>query len=368
MKILILNWRDLKHPRAGGAEVRLHEIYKRLVKRGHQVCLLSSRDKSCLPYELVDGIEISRKGSDLTYPLHCIAKLKRAQRSAQFDIVIEDFNKLPVFSPWFYKGPLLIQMHHLWKGSIFKEASFLAATVVWLSEQSLRFVYKKQTFCVVSESTKSELLTMGPRNDSIEVIHNGTELEFYKPTSLPKERFILWLSRIQKYKGILDALVAFEQVIVKHPNLILKIAGDGPFKEDVQKFVIEKGLQNRVEFLGFIQKDLKRELLQKAICLWQTSYKEGWGLTVTEAGACGCPVIANRAPGLVDSVKEGVNGQLYNFAEPLDLAKCTNDLLNSDTLQRQYKEGGMTWSQNFTWDKAALETEELLEGKLASER
>ena len=71
MKILISNWRDIKHPRAGGAEMRLHKIYAPLTEAGHEVILYSCAFKGCEREEIVDGIKIYRLGSDLTFAPLC---------------------------------------------------------------------------------------------------------------------------------------------------------------------------------------------------------------------------------------------------------------------------------------------------------
>ena len=92
------------------------------------------------------------------------------------------------------------------------------------------------------------------------------------------------------------------------PDLKLVIVGDGPFKPKLRKFIASRGLQERVQLTGFIDGDEKIEWLQKAAVHLQSSYKEGWGLSVIEANACGCPVVANDTPGLRDSVVDGETG------------------------------------------------------------
>ena len=368
MRILVLNWRDLEHPRAGGAEVRLHNVYERLVKKGHEVTLLATLFEGASKKSQSNGMRILRMGKDWNFPFLCLLKLPKLIQEFNPDVVVEDLNKLPMLSPWVCKKPLLIQMHHLWGKSIFRESSIIAAFIVWLSEQSIPFLYKKLPFCVVSPSTHDELADLGIPRKNTEVIYNGTDLEFYQPAMVEKENFILWLSRVQKYKGIDTAVAAFQELLKTHPEMKLKIAGDGPYLEAVQKNVAELGLQDSIDFLGFIGKEQKRDLLQRAVCLWQTSYKEGWGLTVTEAGACGCPVIANNAPGLKDSVRVGKNGMLYDFGDTISLVKCTKELLNSTELQKQLQKGGIEWTKQFTWSNAADQTEDLLERVIGIER
>ncbi len=365
MRILILNWRDIKHPRAGGAELRLHKVYEPLVKQGHDVFLFSCAFPNCLYEEVVNGIRVKRFGSDWNFALLCFFNLKSWIRDIRPDVVIEDFNKLAFCSPLIVKGPLLIQMHHLWKGSIFREASLPLALMVWGSEQLLRIVYRKSKFCVVSESTKKELISMGPKADQISVIYNGGEQKSC-PTK-NREPFILWLGRLQKYKGVLDSCLAFQKIADEFPDHKLIIAGDGPFRHVVEKWISNNDLGDRINLLGFVSAEKKESLLQSCQFLLQSSYKEGWGLTVIEANSYGTPVLANNAPGLCESVRDGETGFLYDFCSIDDCVNKMRVLLSDEKLREKLGESALYWSKKFSWETASDETLLLLE-KLVSQK
>ena len=160
MRILILNWRDAKHPRAGGADYRLQHVYAPMVRMGHEVILYSCAFPGCEADDCIDGVEVHRLGNDYTFSFLCMLKLKGWVKKHKPDVVIEDLNKLPFYSPLVYKGPLVIQMHHLWRSSIFRETVFPMAFFIWASEEMIRFIYRKCRFSVVSESTKQELMAM----------------------------------------------------------------------------------------------------------------------------------------------------------------------------------------------------------------
>ena len=370
MKILIFNWRDIKHPRSGGAEVHLHGIFEPIAAAGNSVFVVSAGFVGGLARENVNGLEIIRVGNEATYPLEVWKNLKKWEKEFSPDIIYEDFNKLPLFMPILTKRPRLIQMHHLWLGSIFREASLPAAVIVWLGEQMLRFFYRKERFAIVGDSAKKELKSYGIKDEQISVIHNGADCEFYVPApdqnAEKNEKYLLYIGRLQKYKGVLDICEAFEKLCSKFSeiaavsNLKLKIAGSGPFRPNLEKWIKKRKLEDKISLLGFISQEEKLRLLQRAFLLVQPSYKEGWGLTVIEANACGVPVVANNAPGLCDSVQDGKTGLLYKFGDAGDAAEKIGELLQNPEKYGEISSNCRAWAQKFKWKTACDETFGLL--------
>ena len=146
----------------------------------------------CIPgasrTDSIDGIRVFRVGNDWTFAWLCALNLRRWVREHRPDVVVEDLNKLPFYSPLVYRGPLVVQMHHLWRGSIFREVAWPIAGLIWLAEKSIRWVYRDSVFSVVSPSTKGELVEMGLPEKSIEVIYNGADLKAYHPVRVQSSR------------------------------------------------------------------------------------------------------------------------------------------------------------------------------------
>ncbi len=361
MRILVLNWRDVRHPRAGGAEMRLQLVYAPLVRQGHEVVLYSCAFPGCESRENIDGIEVHRIGNDVTFSLLCLLKLRGWVKAHRPDVVVEDLNKLPFYSPLVYKGPLVIQMHHLWRASIFKETLFPLALFVWVSEETIRWVYRKCYFSIVSESTQSELLAMHVPAKNIRVIHNGADLSLYTSGDVPKGSFIIWIGRLQKYKGPTDAVEVLEKLLPDFPELKLVIVGSGPFKEKLTALIQSKGLQEQVTLTGFISEEEKIDLLQRAAVHLQSSYKEGWGLSVIEANACGCPVVANDTTGLRDSCRDNETGLLYKHCDIDDAAFKIRSILTDEPLRERLVETGYEWASRFSWERNTREILEYLQ-------
>jgi len=357
LKILILNYRDRTHPLAGGAEVHLHRIFGRLTELGHEVVLFTTRYKGAAEIETIDGIRVVRYGSDAFFQLNAFFKVPKLIKELKPDIVVEDLNKLPLFSPYITKIPKLIQIHHLWKSSIFKETSFPIAFAVWLGERLIPFVYKKCHFAAVSPSAKKELCELGIAKEKISVIYNGTENEYLELEKVrDKSLYFLWLGRFRKYKGVWVAFEAFRIFSSKHPDVKLFFAGSGPEEAKMRKMAKKWGLESRVEFLGTVEAEEKMELMGKALGLLQTSYKEGWGLTVIEAAACGTASIASNVSGLCDSVKDGATGLLFKAGNAADCAKKMEILCDNAVLRNKLESEARSYAQSFDWGKSAKET------------
>lgn len=375
MRILVLNYRDRKNPNAGGAERHLHQIFSRLVKRGHQVVLLTTSFAGAMERETVDGIQVIRHGGDLAFQFTVAKYLKKLDKEFDFDIVFEDLNKLPLFTPQLTQKPHLIQIHHLWRNSIFAETNFVVAFGVWLFETLIPRIYRKSRFVAVSPSTIRELEKLGIGNNRIALVYNGTNgapADFKKADkSENNEPYFLWLSRVHKYKGILTALEAFSifanKVSANACNVRLKIAGDGPMLKKLPGYIagLDKNakvkIADRVDLLGFVSKEEKERLMTHALALLQTSQKEGWGLTVIEAAELGTTTIASKVPGLVDSVLDGKTGLLFEKSNAASCANCMARIVDIPELRETLELEAERHAATFSWDRAADETEKLLQ-------
>lgn len=378
MNILVVNYRDRKHPAAGGAEKHLHRIFSRIAGMGHRVVLLTTTFAGAQEREIVDGIQVVRKGGDLFFQLTVARNLKALDSEFHFDVVVEDLNKLPVFTPQLTKKPVLVQMHHLWRKSIFVEACFPVAFGVWLFESIIPWFYKRKNFVVVSPSTKQELSALGIPEKQIEVVYNGSDdlsraetargaaqIAPEKSAETAPAPYFLWLSRVHKYKGIWTALEAFEIFAKSHPDVKLKIAGDGPLLKKIPAWLNARGLSERVMLCGFASLEKKQNLLAGAVALLQTSYKEGWGLTVMEAAAHQVPSIASDVPGLRDSVRNGETGVLFPAGDANACAAAMSKVYEDSALQKSLGEAAANYAKSFSWETATDQTLKLLEQVVA---
>ncbi len=363
LSILIVSYRDVRHPEMGGAEVILREIYRRLAARGHRVTFLTGAWRGAPRRETIDGMEIVRAGS--TYSFNWVVpSMWRKLRGQGFDVMVEDLNKIPFFGPWVQKEiPVLANVPHLFGTTVFREASLPIALYVYLHERLIPACYGGSRFQVLSDSTREDLIGRGINPSRITVVRCGIDHETYRPPARQgtPEPVILYLGRLKRYKGIELTIEALPRVLERVPGARYWIAGEGDYRGDLEEKIRRLGLSDRVELLGFRDGAEKIRILEKARVLVYTSPKEGWGLSVIEANAMGIPVVASDAPGLRESVRHGETGFLVPHGDVPVLAGRLSDLLSDDSLWETMGRAGIEWAGRFNWDRMADDTEELLQ-------
>ncbi|MDH4156911.1 MAG: glycosyltransferase family 4 protein [candidate division Zixibacteria bacterium] len=363
MKILALNWNDLKNPYAGGAEVHLEELLRRLVTYGHDVTLFCSGWTGCLPEESVAGVKIIRRGNRFNFNLIAPYHLRRLAACEKFDLLLEDINKIPFYTPWFLKMKTLVVIPHLFATTVFDEINFVLGTYIYLCERPLVRVYRGRPFNVISQSTADDLVKRGIPPGDISVIHCGIDRRTYAPDpSVPKydRPTILYLGRIKKYKSIQDVIRAFKIVRTKLPDARLMVVGAGDYLPNLKALAGEVGLEHEIEFPGFVSMEDKVERMRRAHVSVLPSLKEGWGLTNIEANSVGTAVVAANVPGLKDSVRDGRTGFLYEHGNIDQLADRLLSVLTDEPLRKRLEQGALEWAAQFNWDQAAKKFESLI--------
>ncbi len=368
MNILIINWQDRKNPDAGGAEVHLHEIFSRVVRMGHSVTLYCSSFDGAPPEELVDGIRVVREGGRQLFNYHVPLRYMRSFRQERYDIVIDDMNKIPFFTPLFVRGPHMGLIHHLFDRSIFLETLFPIAVYVYLMERWAIALFRRTRtkMFAVSPSTKAELVANGLRAEDIALVHNCVDHATHTPGESERSAapLIGYFGRLKRYKSVDHLLKAFAAVRKDVPGVKLLIVGEGDHRKDLEMLASSLGIAADVRFTGFVSEEEKVRLLRQVWFVVNTSSKEGWGLTVIEANACRTMVLASDVPGLRDAIQDGVTGLLYPYGDVGELTRSMVRLLSDTELRRRLSQAAYTWSLTFDWAKVAELTVSLLEEEI----
>jgi len=363
VNILALNWNDLKNPFGGGAEVHLEELLRRLVQYGHAVTLFCSGWKGCLPEETIEGIRIIRRGNRYHFNLIAPIHLRKLVKTGNFDVLVEDINKIPFYTPLYLDIKTLVVVPHLFATTVYHEVNPVLATYVYLAEKPFAKVYKGRQINVISESTAEDIIARGIPNEDVSVIHCGVDRTIYSYDPAVKkyeQPTLLYLGRIKKYKSIQHLITAFAGVKKQLPEARLMVVGSGDYLGELKALTRSLGLEASVDFPGFVTLANKVERMRRAHAAVLPSLKEGWGLTNIEVNSVGTVAVAANTPGLRDSVKDNESGLLYEYGNIQQLTDTLLKVLQDSAYRQRLEQGGLLWAETFNWDSAAKKFETLL--------
>lgn len=370
-RILVVNWQDRLNPQAGGAEVHLHEIFGRLAGAGHIVQLLVSGWQGGAARETIDGMVVTRTGGRYSFPLHVQTAFRRLCAEQPYDVLVEDINKIPLFTPRWSNIPIVGLVPHLFGTTAFRQESWPIAATVWGAEKLMIPAYRGVPMQVISNSTADDLVARGFQRSQIQVIYPGLNHDLYCPgdarvrTDVPTFAYV---GRLKRYKGI-DVLIRAVGLMRAQGRAVrLIIAGKGDDRPRLEKLTMSWELADVVEFAGFVSDEQKVHLLRT---VWATLYpspKEGWGITNMEAAACGTPSIASDSPGLRETVLDGETGFLVQHDSPSEWAARMIRLSEDRALRVRLGEGALRHASGFTWEKAARETEASIVAAVSAKR
>jgi glycosyltransferase involved in cell wall biosynthesis len=349
MKILVINWQDLAHPLSGGAEVHLHQFFSYFIEKGHSVTLLCSSFKGLSEFDERDGIRIIRRGNRFLFNFLVPFYVRSLLKSEDFDVIVEDVNKIPFFLRFFVKKPIIVVTHHFFGKVIFQETNPIFGLYVYLFEKLFFKLYKGLPIITVSESTREEMVKHGIPEGTVRVVYNAVRLDFFKPGEKSEIPFIIYLGRLKKYKRIdlfVEAIKVLREKYYAGP-LRVEIVGDGDARKDLEKLVRKYGLDDVIKFTGFVSEEVKAEKLRSAWLIINTSPKEGWGIVVMEAQASGTPAIVFDSPGLREAVKDSISGFVVPFGDIASLAEKAYEIITKDDLRKRLSEGARKWAEKF---------------------
>lgn len=363
-RILILNWRDIRNPSSGGAEVLTHEMAKRWVLSGHRVDIFSSYFHNSKKTEEIEGVKVFRDGNPdarhLFNSVHFKALLFYIKNRKNYDVVIDEIHGLPFFTP-LYVGKKKVALICEVAGEIWdKNFSFPFNIIGKLIERNYFALYRDIKFLTISESTKADLIKYGVKPQNIIVLPMGINI----PENIalfPKEKSptLIFVGRLMKAKGIEDAIEVCRLVKGKIPSIKLWIVGRGDkkYEQELKARVDEYGLKKNIKFLGFVDQKSKFEMLSRANLLIAPSIKEGFGLTIPEAGIVRTPSVAYNVNGLRDLIINRETGILVKL-NTKEMSKGVIELLEDNSLYKKVQSGVFQFSKKFNWNntaKSALE-------------
>jgi glycosyltransferase involved in cell wall biosynthesis len=353
MNILILNWRDIKNPSGGGAEILTHELAKGWKNKGHHVTQFSSCFYRSKKEDTLDGVKIIRRGHWWT--VHLYAFFYYLRKKNNYDIVIDEVHWFPFFAK-LYAPKKTIALTCETATKLFPRIFPPVISYAFQLLEKLYFlIYKTVPTMTISESTKKDLIKEGVKKDLITVLPMGVTIpKNLKKYDKEKNPTFIYLARLNKQKGIYDVISAFAIINRATPNSKLWIVGTGEknFVDEAKSLVKKYGLEKNIKFFGFVDESKKFELLARAHILLVPSLHEGWGLTVPEASAVGTPSIVYNVAGLRDIARNTKSVVVLKNNSPSEMAASALEILNNNKLYKQLQNSvDSEWLT--TWDKTS---------------
>jgi glycosyltransferase involved in cell wall biosynthesis/O-antigen/teichoic acid export membrane protein len=359
--ILVLTDRDWTHPQGGGTGTNLFGQVSRWLAWGHRVSVVAAGYEGGKSFEQVGDLTIYRLGGRSTVFPRTIWKQWRGM-VPDADVVLEVVNGITFLTPLWLRTPHAVLLHHIHKEHYEREMGRVGRVAALLLETlPLKLLYPGMRFVSVSHATEHDLQALGIPSETITVNHNGVELDAFAPGQHAAEPTLLYLGRLKKYKR-LELLL---EVVEALPDVVLDVAGDGDQRETFEAEVERRGLHQRVRVHGHVDERTKAELLQRAWVNLTASSAEGWCLTVMEAAASGTPSVAMRVGGLSESIEEGVTGLLADDRD--ELVEGTRRIVSDPQLRDGMGAAAVERSRDFTWERTARRTLDVLEAEYAAE-
>ncbi len=355
----VVAWRDLDDVEAGGSEIHAAHVCRLWAEAGIDVTIRTSFAQGHPPEVVRDGYRVIRRaGRYLVFPRAALAEI--AGRTGPRDALVEIWNGMPFFSPLWARGPRLTFLHHV-HGAMWNMVlpPNLAAVGDTIERRIAPTVYRRSRIVTLSESSKTQMIDqLGFRPDRVAVVPPGIDPRFTPGAAKSTAPTVLAVGRLMPAKRF-DDLIRAAAVAREHiADLRLVIVGDGYERLELERVAAEAGGNEWVELVGHCSDTELVELYRRAWVLASASSHEGWGMSITEAAACGTPAVVTDIAGHRDAVEDGVTGILC--PDPAALGPALASLLADDERRARMSQRALDRAQRFTWGATATELMRLL--------
>jgi glycosyltransferase involved in cell wall biosynthesis len=363
-RVQFLAWRDLDDPEAGGSEFHAHRIASRWAAAGIDVHFRTSAVPGAVPVVRRDGYEaVRRSGRYAVFPEAALEVKRRGYRPGE--ALVEIWNGMPFFTPLWYRGPRVTFLHHvhaeMWRMAL---PGFLARLGDVLESKVAPPIYRRSHLVTLSASSRDEIverLSMDRRR--ITVAPPGIETTYSPGGSRSKEPLVVAVGRLVPVKRFDLLLEALELAHRECPTLRAVIIGEGYERSALEARRLSLGAVDWVQFPGRVTDPELLSWYRQAWMVASTSLREGWGMTLTEAAACGTPAVATDIAGHRDAVVDGHSGLLVG-SDPHEFAGALVQTIRDDALRQRLGTGALERSRWFNWDTTARITLEALAGSV----
>jgi glycosyltransferase involved in cell wall biosynthesis len=351
-RIDVVAWRDFDDPEAGGSELHAHRVITAWSNAGLDVSMTTSSVPDSRMVVRRDGYRVIRRAG--RYSVFPRTMLSGALgRIGSGDGLVEIWNGMPFFSPLWAHCPKIVFLHHvhaeMWKMVL---PSGLAASGYAVEHHLAPPFYRNSRIVTLSNSSKREIVErLHIPAEQVSVSPPGIEPQFYAHGERSEHPLVVAVGRlvpVKRFHLLIEALVAIKST---HPRLQAVIAGEGYERAKLETLIRELSAESWISLPGYVSEEQLIDLYRQAWVVASTSLREGWGMTITEAGACGTPSVASRISGHQDAVIDGKTGILVDGHA--DLIGAMDAVLSDEILRKRLGVAAQEHAAQFTWDATA---------------
>lgn len=334
----------------GGAETMCENLIYALSKNGHCVSVISLYPEHTPITKRLEsnGFQITYLDKKLGLDISMISKIAKVLKKEKPDVVHTHLDCIKYAVPAARIAGVKNCVHTV-HNMADKEAAGLAMRIN-------RVFYKSGWSVPVAlsnaiQKTIAEYYTL--EKASIPIIYNGIDISKCAPKpgyALHDPITITHIGRFSEQKNHIGLIDAFFQLHERYPNTMLQLVGDGDLRPNIEKYVGEKNLSDRVSFLG--HRDNVYDILHDTDIFVLPSLYEGFPMTIIEAMASGVPVIASEVGGVPDMIEHNQNGKLVPCDPNLVCQACA-ELIEDEQLRQRLGQQGLKKSQEFSSDEMA---------------
>ncbi len=264
----------------------------------------------------------------------------------------------------FLKNPFIVTVHDLIRSCIgFSRETTREKILLRLDKSYLK---RANHIIAVSQNTKNDLIKYLKIPDGrISVIYNGVDHGIFKPdnTKLLDKPYILYVGSERPRKNLSRLFEAFSRLKAEFPELKLVKAGvagrSEKYRADTMNSLASLGIIQDVIFVEHVSEPDLVHYYSSASLLAYPSLYEGFGLPPLEAMACGCPVVTSNTSSLPEVVGEA--GVMVDPYDTDSMAEAMRQVLTDNELRGNMVSKGLEQAKKFSWDRAAMETQEVYE-------
>ena len=358
-RVSMLAWRDLDDPEAGVSELHASMVARLWAEAGLEVTMRTSFAAGRPQMSWRDGYRVIRKaGRYMVFPRAAFSEMMGWHGAR--DALVEIWNGMPFFSPIWAQGPRVVWLHHvhreMWQMTLSPKLADLGSSI---ESRIAPPMYRFTPIVTLSKSSKDELvndLHFDPKR--VTVVPPGIHPRFSPGGEKSQHPLVVAVGRlvpVKRFDLLVDALVELKE---RHPDLEAVIVGEGYCREQLESQIHQNSAEDWISLRGHLDDDAVVELYRRAWMVTSASAREGFGMTLTEAAACGTPAVATRISGHSDAVVERRTGLLVD--DRAQLTDAMDQLIRDPDLRARLGAGARENASQLTWGATARGTLEVL--------